>query len=180
MIDLQKVHFWPFLRTTWAITQDSTKHFKRAGSVMLNTVTPTTTKIVNWKSLKPCSPKTETKIGLRGIKFVPVTVYTYVSDLKCFSASEILICKSDNWVAIQSTLWWWSPLCNSHNVLSRPPAVYGLCYLMATASILLAINCGNLCTMVTLPWYNFFCHTSSLPTPLIRWLQWRNCHDQTG
>ena len=103
-----------------------------------------------------------------------------MSDLKCFNASEILICKSDNWVAIQSTLWGWSPLYNSHNVLSRPPAVYGLCYLMATASISLAIiiNCGNLCTMVSLPWYNFFSHTCSLPTRLIRWLQWRNCHDQ--
>ena len=150
---------------------------------MLNTVTVTTTKVVNWKILKPCLSKTETtllQIGLHAIKFILVTVNTYVSDLKCVGTSEILICKSDNWVAIQSTLWWWSPQYNSHNVFSRPTAVYGLCYLMATASISLVINCGNLYTMVTLPWYNFFCHTCSLPMPLITWLQWRNCHEQTG
>ena len=58
--DLQKVHFWPFLPTTCAIPQDNTKHLKMAGSVMLNTVTITTTKVVNWKILKPCLPKTET------------------------------------------------------------------------------------------------------------------------
>lgn len=105
--DLQKVHFWPFLPTTCAIPQDSTKHFKRAGSVMLNTVTMTTTKVVNWKILKPSclSRLKQLQIGLHAIKFILVTVNTYVSDLKCFSASEILICKSVNWVAIQSTLW---------------------------------------------------------------------------
>ena len=52
--DLQKVHFWPFPPTTCAVPQDSTMHFKRAGSVMLNTVTIATPKLVNWKSLKPC------------------------------------------------------------------------------------------------------------------------------
>ena len=45
--DLQKVHFCPSPPTTCAVPQDSTKHFKRAGSVMLNTVTVTTTEVVN-------------------------------------------------------------------------------------------------------------------------------------
>lgn len=81
--DLQRVHFWPFLPTTSSNPQDSTKHFKRAGSVMLNTATITTPKVVNWKILKPC------------LSIILATVHTHTSDLKCFSASEFLICKSD-------------------------------------------------------------------------------------